>query len=50
MFLEHGTFQAMELAVKKRNQKMNSQTKAGGWYTKGKLEKAESYSKTLILN
>ena len=48
MFLEHGSFQLLELAIKKRSTLSNSRSKQGGWFTKLKLEKNEAYSKKLI--
>lgn len=47
MFLEHGSFQALELAIVKRNKKTHSRSKQGGWFTRAKLEKNEGYTKTL---
>ena len=49
MFLEHGSFQSLELAIVKRNTKSNTKSKQGGWYTKAKLEKTEAYTKRLAV-
>ena len=49
MFLEHGTFQALEMAIVKRNIRANKESKQGGWFTKSKLEKNEGYTKRLAL-
>ncbi|CAK9013860.1 Uncharacterized protein SCF082_LOCUS12104 [Durusdinium trenchii] len=48
MFLEHGSFQLLELAIKKRSTLSNSRSKQGGRFTKLKLEKNEAYSKNMI--
>ena len=47
MFLKHGNFNDMEVAIKKRHVKENSTGKQGGWYTKAKLEQQECWSKSL---
>lgn len=48
MFLEHGNFEQMELAIKHKHTRENSKKKSGGWFTKHKLEHTESYSKTHV--
>ncbi|CAK9110921.1 unnamed protein product [Durusdinium trenchii] len=48
MFLEHGSFECMELALKKKQIREDSEQKAGGWYTKNKLEQCEKYTKSMI--
>lgn len=45
MFLEHGSFEAMEMMIERKRIVENSKTKSGGWYTKSKLEHQESYTK-----
>lgn len=45
LFLQHGNFNDMEIAVKKRHTRQNSQKKEGGWFTKQKLENAECWTK-----
>ena len=50
MFLEHGSFQLLELAIKKRSTLSNSRSKQGGRFTKLKLEKNEAYSKKLSIS
>ena len=46
LFLEHGNFNDMEIAVKKRHVRQNSQKQEGGWYTKHKLEHSECWTKS----
>ena len=46
LFMEHGDFSTMELAIKKKSVQSNSQKKHGGWYTKHKLEHGECWTKS----
>lgn len=50
MFLEHGSFEAMEMMIERKRIVENSKTKSGGWYTKSKLEHQESYTKKLPMH
>ena len=45
MFLQNGSFAAMEVAISKKTIRAKSQAKQGGWYSKAKLEGAECWSK-----
>ena len=47
MFLEHGTFEAMEMMIERKRTTENSEKLSGGWYTKLKLEQQESYNQKL---
>ena len=46
MFQAHGSFEAMEIQIKKKNIKTRSQASEGGWYSAERL-KVEGWSKTL---
>ena len=48
--MEHGTFESMEVAIEKKELHSNSQKKAGGWYTKAKLEHQECWTKSFGYN
>lgn len=47
MFLEHGSFEGMELAITKKHVLASQAKKEGGWYTKSKLETNEAWTKKL---
>ena len=46
MFLEHGSFESLEIRIKKKHIESQSRAKAGGWYTKGQLEGQHQWTKT----
>ena len=46
MFLEHGSFEQLEIRIQKKHIESQSKTKAGGWYTKGQLENQHGWTKT----
>lgn len=45
MFLEHGSFEAMEITIKKKHIESASKSKAGGWFTKSVLEHTHMWTK-----
>ena len=47
MFMEHGSFEAMEIEVRKSFNKTKEKEKAGGWYTRHYLQTKESWTKKL---
>ena len=49
MFLEHGSFGDLEIAIKKKTLSSHAQSKKGGWYTKSKLELVEGWTKKHVL-
>ena len=46
MFLEHGSFESLEIRIKKKHIESQSRAKSGGWYTKGQLEGQHQWTKT----
>ena len=46
MLQEHGSFEAMEIAIKKINQKAKSESALGGWYTETYLQTHEGWTKS----
>ena len=46
MFLEHGSFESLEIRIKKKHIESQSRAKSGGWYTKGQLEGQHHWTKT----
>lgn len=46
MFKEHGSFEELEIQVKKKLLKSREKLKSGGWYTKHALEFKEGWSKS----
>ncbi|CAK9000210.1 Uncharacterized protein SCF082_LOCUS6397 [Durusdinium trenchii] len=48
MFLQHGSFQMMEIRIKKRHVDSSSTTKSGGWYTKSQLDLQHGWTKQMI--
>lgn len=46
MFLENGSFDKLEIKIKKKHIDSLSRTKSGGWYTKGQLEGQHGWTKT----
>ena len=48
MLKENGDFQSMEVQVKKKHTRTDKETKGGGWFTKGYLERHAFWTKTLI--
>ena len=47
MFMEHGSFEAMEIEVRKSFNKTKEKEKAGGWHTRHYLQTKESWTKKL---
>jgi len=47
MFKEHGSVEALEVAVSKKNSREQKTSKAGGWYTKSYLEQHEFWNKSI---
>ena len=45
MFKEHGSFEQLEIHVKKHHLRSSEAAKSGGWYTKYALENKEGWSK-----
>ena len=46
MFKEHGSFEGVEVAVRKRSVREQNNSKAGGWYTRTYLETKEGFTKS----
>ncbi len=46
MMLDHGSFAAMEVHLKKTSEKSKSETSGGGWYTEHYLKTAEHWTKS----
>lgn len=46
MFAAHGSFETLEIQVKKRHLKSVEKSKLGGWYTKQYLESKEGWTKS----
>ena len=46
MFMEHGSFEQLEIRVKRKHIENQSRTKSGGWFTKSQLEGQHQWSKT----
>ena len=47
MFKQHGSFETLEVQVRKRSTKSFEKGKSGGWYTKQHLESKEGWTKYL---
>lgn len=43
---DHGSFEAMEINLKKVSEQSKSETSGGGWYTAHKLQTAEHWTKS----
>ncbi|CAL1153796.1 unnamed protein product [Cladocopium goreaui] len=48
MFLEHGSFESLEIRIKKKHIESQSRAKSGGWYTKGQLEGQHQWTKKMV--
>ena len=44
MFLEHGSFEAIEIKIKKKHTGSSSKSKAGAWFTKSQLEHTHAHT------
>ena len=47
LFLQHGSFEQLEVQVKKKSSKLRGKAQDGGWYTKVYLESKEGWTKIL---
>ena len=47
MFKQHGSFETLEVQIRKRSIKSFEKGKAGGWFTKQHLESKEGWTKYL---
>jgi len=45
MFQQHGSFETLEVQIKKKKSKSREDAKSGGWYTRFQLETKEGWSK-----
>ena len=45
MFQQHGSFETLEIQIKKKKSKSREDAKSGGWYTRFQLETKEGWSK-----
>lgn len=46
MFREHGSFETMEIQIKKKSVKTKNQNAEGGWFTELTLKQEKGWSKT----
>ena len=47
MFREHGSFEAMEVQIKKKHVKTKNENAGGGWYSELFLKTHENWTKTM---
>ena len=45
MFQQHGSFETLEIQIKKKKSRSREDAKSGGWYTRFQLESKEGWSK-----